>query len=149
MFIDEDTDIDGSPEPPAQIDIVGIVTQYDPSFPYHSGYRLVPRSTGDISSQAGIDVVSDGPGLIARVLPNPTRGHLRIFFGKSAVGAAKQIVFYDVTGREIGSVAAAPGATVLDWEAADSRGRELPSGIYFAEVEAGGLRERTKVVLVR
>ncbi len=148
MFIDRDTDIDGSDEPSAQIDIVGVVTQYDPSFPYHSGYRLVPRSTGDISSQAGIDVVSDGPGLIGRVLPNPSRGHLRIFFGKNA-GGPKQVTFYDVTGRKVGSVSAAPGTAVLDWEAADARGRDLPSGIYFAEVTAGGLSERTKVVLVR
>jgi hypothetical protein len=149
MFIDKDTDIDGTEEPAAQIDIVGIVTQYDTSFPYHSGYRLVPRSTADISSQAGIEVPAERPGLITRVLPNPTRGNLRVFFGKQAVGDAKQITFYDVAGREVSSVSAGPGTAVLDWQAADAGGRELPSGIYFAEVKSGGRVERIKVVLVR
>jgi hypothetical protein len=149
MFIDKDTDIDGSEEPPAQIDIVGIVTQYDPSFPYHSGYRLVPRSLGDITSQAGIDVVSGGPGLISRVLPNPSRGHLTMFFGKNATDRTKRVAFYDVAGREVASVEAGSGAATLDWNAVDARGRELPSGIYFAEVRAGDLSERIKVVLVR
>jgi hypothetical protein len=149
LFIDKDTDIDGSEEPAGAVDITGIVTQYDPSYPYHSGYRLVPRSKADISSQAGIEGISDVPGLIARVFPNPTWGSLRIAFGQDAVAQSKVITFYDVTGRRIASVAAERGVATADWEAVDSWGRDLPAGVYFVEVKTGARVEKAKVVLVR
>jgi hypothetical protein len=149
MFIDKDTDIDGSDTPAGQVDIVGIVAQYDPSFPYHSGYRLVPRSTGDITGQAGIGEVSGGPGLIARLLPNPTRGNLSIMFGRDGAGQTKRITFYDVAGREVGSTSAGRGVAVLSWQAVDTQGRELPPGIYFVEVRTDAQVEKAKVVLVR
>jgi beta-lactamase superfamily II metal-dependent hydrolase len=45
LLIDPDTNIDGSEEPTGTMEIVGVVTQYDLSSPYHSSYRLVPRSS--------------------------------------------------------------------------------------------------------
>jgi hypothetical protein len=149
MFIDKDTDIDGTEEPSAQIDITGIVTQYDPSYPYHSGYRIVPRSTADLAPQAGIDVVSGDASVAVRVSPNPARGGLRIFFGGSLAGWAKEVVFYDVAGRVVGRASAPAGAGAMDWEAKDAHGRRLPSGIYFAAVKAGDRIEKAKVVLIR
>ena len=47
--IDNDvTTIIGTPIPSGQIDIVGILQQYDPSPPYSTGYQLLPRSIADI-----------------------------------------------------------------------------------------------------
>ena len=50
VFIDKDTDIDGTTEPLYPIDIVGIGSQYDASAPYDGGYELLPRDTTDIYS---------------------------------------------------------------------------------------------------
>jgi hypothetical protein len=150
LFIDQDTDIDGSPEPTTEIDISGVVIQYDPSYPYWSGYRLAPRSLDDIdSSQAGIGDVAFGDGIISRILPNPARGHLRIIFGRAAAAGPKRVTFFDVTGRRVCEVAAEAGAEFVDWQATDSEGRPVPSGVYFASVETVVGCKSTKVVLIR
>jgi len=150
LFLDADTDIPGSAEPGGEIDIVGIVTQYDTSSPYTCCYRLQPRSTADITaSSSGVDVAVVDGGIISRILPNPTKGPLRVFFGSRAVGLAKQVVFYDVEGRVVSRTAVAPDETAFEWKAVDSRGHDLPSGVYFAEVKAGASSERAKIVLIR
>jgi phosphatidylserine/phosphatidylglycerophosphate/cardiolipin synthase-like enzyme len=47
--IDNDvTTIIGTPIPSGQIDIIGILQQYDPSPPYSTGYQLLPRYITDI-----------------------------------------------------------------------------------------------------
>ena len=93
-------------------------------------------------------VETDG-GIISRVLPNPTKGHLQVLFGSRAAGLAKKVVFYDVEGRVVSRAVVDPGETAFEWKAADPRGRDLPSGVYFAEVKAGTGSERTKIVLIR
>ncbi|MGD8627823.1 MAG: T9SS type A sorting domain-containing protein [bacterium] len=150
LFLDADTDIPGSPEPGGEIDIVGIVTQYDTSSPYTCCYRLQPRSTADITtSSSGIDVaVADG-GIISRVLPNPTKGRLQVLFGSRAAGLAKEVTFYGVEGRVVSRSMVDAGETSFDWEALDPRGRDLPSGVYFAEVKTASGSQRTKIVLIR
>lgn len=46
--IDSDTDIDGTPVPVGQFDVIGVGGQFDNSSPYTSGYQLFPRSLNDI-----------------------------------------------------------------------------------------------------
>ena len=41
--IDNDTDIDGQPEPTWPSDVIGIGSQYDNSVPYDGGYQIFPR----------------------------------------------------------------------------------------------------------
>ncbi len=57
LRIDNDvTTIIGSPIPSGEVDVIGILQQYDNSPPYSSGYQLLPRFIGDI--------VDDGAPLI-------------------------------------------------------------------------------------
>jgi competence protein ComEC len=150
LFIDRDTDIDGTPEPDGEIDIVGVLTQYDTSSPYFSGYRIQPRSTADIdTTKAGVPGAAPAPSLIARVLPNPARGSLRIVFGRGAAGAGAEVAFFDLAGRKVAEGVADAGEAFYDWDARDFNGKELASGIYFAVVTSGGLRSTSKIVLIR
>ncbi|MEQ9263058.1 MAG: T9SS type A sorting domain-containing protein [Owenweeksia sp.] len=48
LRIDSDTDIDGSPVPTGQFDVVGAGGQFDNSNPYTSGYQIQPRDLNDI-----------------------------------------------------------------------------------------------------
>ncbi len=41
--IDNDTDIDGQPEPSWPSDVIGIGSQFDSSIPYDGGYQIFPR----------------------------------------------------------------------------------------------------------
>jgi len=46
------TDIDGSPAPTGQFDLIGLGGQWDNSSPYFDGYQIQPRSTADILAAA-------------------------------------------------------------------------------------------------
>ncbi|HBF20675.1 MAG TPA: hypothetical protein DDW81_11300, partial [Cryomorphaceae bacterium] len=48
MRIDSDTDIDGSPVPTGQFDVIGAGGQFDSSNPFTSGYQIMPRDLNDI-----------------------------------------------------------------------------------------------------
>ncbi len=57
LFIDNSTDIDGSPVPAGSFDLVAVVGQYDNTSVdgYHTGYQLIPRSLADITEAGGLD----------------------------------------------------------------------------------------------
>ena len=148
LLIDSDTDLDGSPEPTGEMELVGIVTQYDTSSPYHCCYRLMPRSTSDISlPYSGVGPIAGKPAVM-RVLPNPARGNLRLVFGEQIAGLAKRVAFYDVTGRKVAECHSRSGEDALDWDTRNADGSKLPGGIYFAEIRAGHHRETAKIVLL-
>lgn len=150
MFISRYTDIDGTPEPSGQLDIVGVLTQYDTSSPFFEGYRIQPRSTADIdSTTSGVPGQIRERDLIARVLPNPARGSLRLVFDASGAHADRQVAFYDLAGRRVGGGEAPAGEALFDWDARDPSGHDLASGIYFAVVTSEGKRATAKIVLIR
>jgi len=47
------TNIANSPVPPFPFDVVALVSQFDGSAPYTSGYQILPRSLGDFYTQGG------------------------------------------------------------------------------------------------
>jgi hypothetical protein len=49
LRIDNDSDIDGSPEPVYPVDVVGTASQYDNSAPYNSGYQIIPNFRTDFT----------------------------------------------------------------------------------------------------
>ncbi len=70
VYIDRSTDIPGKDIPQDKTDITGIVSQYDTSLPYTSGYQLMPRTYSDITEQTQhVDLIkelymdSDGDGI--------------------------------------------------------------------------------------
>jgi hypothetical protein len=148
MFIDKDTNIDGTAQPDGRIDVVGVLTQYDNSLPYTSGYRIVPRSTADITTAPGAGVPPVAAGDLFRLAPNPARGQVRVDLG-GAVQSPVVVRFYSASGRLLDEVAPAAGADHIDWRGVDSRGNALPGGIYFVVVRSGSRQETAKVIFVR
>ena len=61
LFIDKDTDVDGSPQPVGYFDVIGILKQYDTSSPYTTGYEIVPRYAADIVQQGLGPIILTGP----------------------------------------------------------------------------------------
>jgi len=53
VYIDRDTEVNGSPQPDNGFSIVGLLKQYDPAIPYLTGYQLVPRYTTDVINPGG------------------------------------------------------------------------------------------------
>ncbi|MEM9293764.1 MAG: lamin tail domain-containing protein [Acidobacteriota bacterium] len=48
--VDSDTDIPGSATPTQAFDVIGIVSQFDSTFPYTFGYQILPRGRADLLS---------------------------------------------------------------------------------------------------
>ena len=48
LFIDKDSEACGSSDPSGPFDVVGLLSQYDTSAPYSTGYQIVPRFKTDI-----------------------------------------------------------------------------------------------------
>lgn len=58
LYIDQDTDLNGSPDPGANFSVIGVIKQYDSSSPYTSGYEVMPRYLSDVFP------TSSGPGVL-------------------------------------------------------------------------------------
>jgi hypothetical protein len=61
-------------------------------------------------------------------------------------------VIFDATGRSVRTLIAAelPGGSYSPvWDGRGDAGGELPSGVYFARVDAGGRVETVRVVVAR
>ncbi len=52
LRIDSDTNIDGTPTPTGTFTLTGLVSQFDSTSPFDSGYQILPRSTADIVGNA-------------------------------------------------------------------------------------------------
>ena len=84
--------------------------------------------------------------------PNPFQGDTAIRFGSSAAGRV-QVRIFNARGQLVRTVADRwfpAGANAVSWDGRDDRGRETPSGIYYAQASGeNGVRDRVKMLRVR
>ncbi len=84
--------------------------------------------------------------------PNPFHQATILRFRASADDVVSLTV-YDVAGREVARPLVPQRALSRDvsvaWDARDSSGRQLPSGVYFVKLRAGTISRAQKVLLVR
>jgi beta-lactamase superfamily II metal-dependent hydrolase len=148
VFIHRDTGIPGITDVPDTFNLVGILGQRDMSFPFLSGYRVMPRSRDDIRSAEDEGGLAKY-GLVSKILPNPASDNLEIVFTRVSEAYSKQVTLYDVRGREVVHARAARGSLSWDWGLRDGSGHAVAGGIYFATVKAGGYEQKVKIVVMR
>lgn len=83
-------------------------------------------------------------------LPNPARGKVALVIrGPEATELRGTIE--DLRGRAVYRFSAATGMDrgtwAFHWNGCDARGAQVPAGIYFVKVYAGGHVNRTKLVM--
>ncbi len=94
------------------------------------------------------------PPAILAAVPNPFSRAISVKYQFSGAGKVSLRVL-DVTGRCVRRVPpgaagrATPGIFTARWDGLDDRGRTLPGGIYFCQLEANGARTTAKVCLTR
>ena len=89
--------------------------------------------------------------LVRGPYPNPTTGMARWALDLPAPGPVR-VRILDVTGRVVSEPVHAelPGGIYpMGWTPVSEDGSEMPAGLYFLFVEAGGLRETRNIVLTR
>ena len=79
--------------------------------------------------------------------PTPSSGETRLRF---AVASAERVelAIVDVTGRQVASVfdgVVSPGTHEVVWSGDGANGEPLPSGIYYARMQAGDEAVQVKV----
>lgn len=87
----------------------------------------------------------------SRSFPNPFNPSTSLAF-ELAVGGRVQISVYDSSGRFVRSLVderLQAGVHRSTWDGMNGEGRPVGSGVYFCRIEAPGLQEQHKIVLVR
>ncbi len=125
---------------------------------FHYNFYSTEVEDNGGSSPDGDAIASDvGDGAVPSALwlstgaPNPFEGTTTLSFGIPASGAAR-VTLYDVRGKLVRTLVAgarAAGPQEVTWDGNDERGQRLPSGVYFARLEAHGAVVTRKVVLIR
>lgn len=119
-----------------------VLTSGDPVFTNNAGQSAVTTSV-------------DGPGSIGSVqlgppAPNPTRGV--VGYSITLPRAMRvRIVLFDLAGRRVGTLLdedRPAGLQRLEWDSTRS-GNVLPGGVYSLRLEAGGVRQARRFVLIR
>ncbi len=101
-------------------------------------------------SAADDAVPTAGPEL-GRNRPNPFNPSTTIDFTLNAGGPAV-IRVYDVAGRHLRTLvneSLEPGRHTAEWDGTDESGRQLASGTYFYQLEAGGRLATRKAMLLK
>ncbi len=145
VFIDGDTNIDGAPITGNYVDVVGIGSQFDTTFPLTAFYEVIPRGLADITYLDPLSV-DDGPaagGLwLGPTVPNPVHRTADILYripGSSGQGVRVRIQVVDVQGRSIATVfdgVQPPGEhhVTLDRRALSG----TAGAVHFLRLEVGG-----------
>lgn len=105
----------------------------------HSGAPVGDRAAAQLT---GIEMVA---------FPNPSNPCTQLQFAVPKAGSGR-LEIYDIRGRLVvrlldGEIAA--GAHTANWSGLDNYGRQVASGVYFARLDAGGLRASRSIVLLR
>jgi len=114
-----------------------------------SEYAALPASTTGV----GDDVPSFS--WVGQTCPNPFRPEERvtqISYAVASPGGPVDIRVYNLSGdllRVLVTEEHDPGTYVARWDGSDGQGRRVSSGVYFYRVDAPGLREHRKIVVLR
>lgn len=114
-----------------------------------TSYRIGLRYSGSVPTDA--PAVAEASTLELATRPNPFAGQTRVSFRIPAAGPVR-LAIHDVRGRLVRILVdgeRAPGAQDVTWDGTDESGRRVAAGVYFARLEAQGLRSVRSVTLLR
>jgi hypothetical protein len=119
---------------------------------YEVGYNKLnlKQAFGGGQQSAGPAPLPGKPSLAA-CRPNPFRDRTQIAYSLPSAGNVSLRV-YDVTGRTVRTLQNGfqkPGAYSVNWDSRDSRGRQVPHGVYFYRLDTPGFRAVRKAVVAR
>jgi hypothetical protein len=155
LYIDSDTDIDGSTEPKYPINLVGVISQYKAAAPWNAGYEIMPRYLTDITPIV-VTGLADASGLptvysLSNNYPNPFNPSTQIKFALPQTSMAKLIV-YDMLGREVKTLVnntLNAGYFNITWDGSNNHGVRVSSGMYIYRLEAGTFTQSKKMMLLK
>ncbi|MEO0225632.1 MAG: FG-GAP-like repeat-containing protein [candidate division WOR-3 bacterium] len=106
------------------------------------GNHLFSNTTG-IEEVAGVRRA----GLKLEIIPNPFSRRTQIKFDASGTESEFSLKIYDISGRVVKDFNNRQSGII--WDGADDRGRKLPAGTYFIEINTGEKSLRREIIIVR
>ncbi|MEN8008468.1 MAG: FlgD immunoglobulin-like domain containing protein, partial [Candidatus Krumholzibacteriota bacterium] len=113
-------------------------------------YMSAQGATGNISAVEE-DLPAPGTGLTLQAVPNPFNPRVTLQFELAVAGPTRVQVF-DLRGRlvaDLGEKHRQAGPQSVTWDGVDRQGRDLPSGVYLAQVSTPIGHASRKIVLAR
>ncbi len=149
VFIDKETDIDGSPAPQGYYVLTGVIDQYTTSVPPNDKYEIRPRSLDDLTQATGVQ--QDTPGLpvnyaLHQNYPNPFNPVTTIAFELPKADQVKVRVF-DLLGKEVAILY--DGKLDAGFYQFNFNGTQLSSGVYFYRIESKNFVDMKKMTLIK
>ncbi|MGE5621103.1 MAG: T9SS type A sorting domain-containing protein [archaeon] len=140
LFIDSDTDIDGTTEVKWPQTITGVISQYTSSTGLNDGYELIPRSVADFKAVTGVETNETKiPASYAldQNYPNPFNPTTTISFDLKA-NANVTLKIYSILGQEVATLVngseMSAGHQTLNFNAS-----HMTSGMYIYRLEVKGI----------
>lgn len=124
------------------------------NLPQESQRNLVMQRVLEyFGASSGVPGPSEAPAVahLAQNSPNPFTPATTIAYSLAETGNVK-LRIYDLTGRmvrELRNGTEAAARHEVTWDGRDAAGRELPSGVYFYQLNAPGIHETRRMVLAR
>jgi hypothetical protein len=104
---------------------------------------------------SGVETVGGAPvgtrAAIRRVYPNPFNPSTTVEFSTPKQGPVAVRV-YDLQGRQVATLtdtSLPAGVYRVKWDGRDRAGREVSSGVYFANIESAGGRQAARLILLK
>lgn len=103
---------------------------------------------------AGVTSLDSTPGEfdLGRSYPNPFGSSTMISYQLPEPWTEVRLVVYDTAGREVRTIVNGgqpAGRYEVGWDGRDRAGRDVPPGVYFCRLDAGGFSKTVKMLLVR
>ncbi len=151
IFIDKDTEVDGSTQPKDPVNVTGVLSQYSSGSSNDNGYELIPRDTSDIRHST-LDAISERMDGIPREFylrqnyPNPFNPSTVIEFGLPKESQV-EITVFNVLGQRVAVLA--DGVMKAGNHKLVFNGSRLASGVYFYLMRTGERILKQKMLLMK
>lgn len=154
MRIDKDTDIPGLHSPTEAFDLIAVVSQYDGSSPYWSGYQVLPRNAHDLGLQVGVKDMKDllpKKFALHQNYPNPFNPITTIKYDLPKDVRVKMYI-YNILGQKIKTLVNTEqraGYKMIRWNGTNDQGKPVASGTYFYKIMAGDFVKTKKMMIIK
>ncbi len=151
VFIDNDTNVDGSPQPQDPVNFTGVFSQYAYSASLDDGYELIPRDTADFKHVV-LGAVSDRLNgipkdfYLSQNYPNPFNPSTAIEFGLPKQTQVRIEVF-NVLGQRVALLV--DGVMKAGNHKITFNAGRLASGVYFYVMMAGEKVFKHKMLMIK
>ncbi|MGQ0722538.1 MAG: lamin tail domain-containing protein [Candidatus Eiseniibacteriota bacterium] len=124
-----------------RLDVTGVLTQFDATEPFLSGYELVPQNQDAIFEVDG-SFASDGPSVqVEKRVLVPDLGETIDILARSPRRSDIIVEIYDAVGRKITTLydGVGLGEMAFEWDGRDQSGSVVDPGVYICHARAVAL----------